>query len=282
MRQSRGFTLLELVIVMGILAFLSINIAVNIQNAFKARTRIQTKLEDFSRVRDALRIIEKDLNLAFHYRDLEDEFRKELKKAQATPTPTPVPGAPPGFQQPPQAQAPVDQAEATWKRNRVDPTTQFIGTENQMDFVTMNTTRLAQDQAQADFIEVGYALKPCRRPGSESTTECLVRRESALVEGKVNEGGEENVLLEDVTEFNLRYFGQGKQDWNTSWSSEADDGATKNNYPQAVEISLTVERGDGPKKRKVSMQIVAAVRFPNNAPKQNQTSAPSSGGIPGM
>lgn len=288
-RASRGFTLLELVIVMGLLAFLTINIALNIDNAFKARSRIQVKLEDFSQMRDSLRIMERDFNLAFHYRDLEEEFRAALKKAQTgtRPPTTPPPGTPPGFTPPPPTQPPtpedpaVAQAEQLRKQNRVDPTTQFLGSESKVDFVTANTARMVYGQAQADFIEVGYELKSCRRPGADRNTNCLVRRESTAVEGKVEEGGSENVLLEDVSEFRLRYFGQGKQDWNTEWNSEASDGATKGNYPQAVEISLTIERGEEGKKRKVSMQIVAAVRFPNNAPPQTTAGAPTTPtGIP--
>lgn len=290
MNRARGFTLLELVIVMGLLAFLTINIALNIDNAFKARGRIQVKLEDFSQMRDSLRIMERDFNLAFHYRDLEEEFRAAIKKAQSPASAPPNPATPPGFAPPPGTPpvapaVPEDpaaaQAEALRKQNRVDPATHFIGNDTKVDFVTANTARMVYEQAQADFIEVGYELKSCRRPGADRSSNCLVRRESTLVEGKVQEGGHENVLLEDVSEFRLRYFGQGKQDWNTEWNSETGDAATKSSYPQAIEISLSIERGEEGKKRKVSMQIVAAVRFPNNAPPQTATGAPTTPtGIP--
>lgn len=280
---------MELVIVMGLLAFLTINIAVNVDNAFKARARIQIKLEDFSQMRDSLRIMERDFNLAFHYRDLEEEFRAAIKKAQS-----PSPGQPPvdpRFPQPPPG-TPVSggfepqdpnaaQNEQIRKQNRVDPLTQFVGNENKVDFATSNTARMAANEVQADFVEVGYELKSCKRAGAEKSSNCLIRRSARLVEGKVTEGGTESVLLEDVSEFRLRYFGQGKQDWNTDWNSEAEEASTKNNYPQAVEISLTIERGESGKTRKVSMQIVAGIRFPNNAPPTSTQAAPTqSGGIP--
>lgn len=280
-----GFTLMELVIVMGLLAFLTINIAVNVNNAFKARARIQIKLEDFSQMRDSLKILERDFNLAFHYRDIEEEFREALTKAQTPAGTATAPGTggpvPPGFQQPPATPAvATDPREIERKQNRIDPTTHFVGAEDKVDFVTSNTGRMSHGEAKADFAEVGYALKSCRRPGAEKSSNCLVRRESPLVEGKVTEGGTETVLLEDVSEFRLRYFGQGKQDWNTDWNSEANEAATRNAYPQAIEISLGIERGESGKTRKVSMQIVAGVRFPNNAPKQGSASSSSSSGIP--
>ena len=63
-------------------------------------------------------------------------------------------------------------------------------------------------------------------------------------------------MLEGIKEFKVRYLATGK-DWANSWES-------KDTYPDAVEISLTVERGEKEKKKKISMQIVATVRFPNN------------------
>jgi hypothetical protein len=40
---------------------------------------------------------------------------------------------------------------------------------------------------------------------------------------------------------------------------------TKNRFPDSVEVSLTVERGkEGEKKKKISMQLVIPIRFPNN------------------
>lgn len=188
---------------------------------------------------------------------------------------------PPGFQTQQQAasQTSFDPKAEERKRNRLDPVTQFIGKETSIDFATLNTSRMSVNQKQADFVKVGYKLGSCRRPGADRSSQCLLRREYPIVEGKITDDGEDSVLMEDVTEFRLRYFGKGKQDWNSEWSSETGDSVTKNNYPQAVEISLTTESGEEGKKRKVSMQIVAAVRFPNNLErKQGQGQGQTSDG----
>lgn len=252
-KLQKGFTLLEIVIVLALLAFLTINVAVAIRNGFRARTKIQEQVRDMSQVRDALRVIERDINLAFHYRDLEQEFRDELKKASGSMAV--VPGAPP---------PPPDAKEAMRLANRKDPVTHFVGDDHEVSFATLNSGRMSANLKQADFIKVGYSLKPCRDPASDKQTQCLVRRESPLVEGDITRGGVEVVLLRDVTEFKLRYFGRGKQDWSNDWNSVSGDGVTKNAYPQEVEISLTIERGEKDKKKKISMQTVALVRFPNN------------------
>ena len=231
-----------------------------------------------------MKIMERDVNLAFHPSDLETEFRDAVKKGQtgtaATPTPPPNGGfVPPTAPTPAQ---PLTAEEQTRKLNRLDPVTQFEGAEDSMSFVSMSASRLSENQQQADFEKVGYALKPCKRLGGkqEAGGNCLTRREDSFVEGDITKGGADTVLLEDVSEFKLRYFGKGKQDWVTAWSSEKNsDPSIKDNYPNAVEISLTVEKGDGTKKRKISMQIVAQVRFPNN-PKKDNAPNPTTGAPP--
>ena len=279
MRQSRGFTLLELLISLTILATLTALTSRSIQQALFSKAKIQTQLDEMSQVRDALKIIERDVNIAFHYRDLEMEFRDAVKKAGGPQ------GAPPPGTLQNQGQAgqpgtfvagapapPLSVDEQTRKTNRVDPITQFDGKAEEMSFATMNTGRVTETQRQADFLKVGYSVKPCKHlGGKQESTKCLLRRSDIEVEGDITKGGEETVLLENISEFKLRYFGKGKQDWVDAWSSKDGDGATKDAYPAAVEISLTVENGDGPKKRKISMQIVAQVRFPNNQEKQSST-----------
>ena len=280
--SQRGFTLLELLISLIILATLTAFSARAIQQALFSKTKIQTQIDEMSAVRDALKIMERDVNLAFHPSDLETEFRDAVKKGQTTAaaTPTPPPGS---FQPPPTATPaqPLTAEEQARKLNRLDPVTHFEGTEDSMSFVSMSASRLSENQQQADFEKVGYALKPCKRlGGKQESGNCLTRREDTYVEGDITKGGGDTVLLEGVSEFKLRYFGKGKQDWITAWSSEkSSDASIKDNYPNAVEISLTVENGDGEKKRKISMQIVAQVRFPNN-PKKDNAAAPAAGAPP--
>lgn len=267
MKKQKGFTLLELIIVLSILSFMTINIAVNLRNAFRARTKIQSQLESMSKVRDALRIIEKDLNLSFHYLDLEEELRAAIKKLQSPlgAGGVPPPPPPPGFAPPPQI--PQDPKEIERQQNRVDPVTHFIGKDDELFFATLNSNRLEANLQQADFIKVGYFVKACQPPGRENSTECLFRKQSNIVEGDLEKGGEDVFLLGDVTEFELRYFGRGKQEWSKDWNSKQGDAVTKNNFPQAVEITLTTESEFEGKKRKVSMQVVAGIRFPNNPPR---------------
>lgn len=259
-KKQLGFTLIEVVLAITIMATLTVLSSQSIQQAIKAKEKIQDQLADMSKVRDSLRVMERDINLAYHYRDLELEFEAELRKKSK---PTPAAGAAPPPPDDLYLSSPEYQQRMQFRR---DPTTDFIGKEDALDFATMNTGRVVESEIMADFIKVGYSLEPCKKMNVEGTSsKCLVRRQANIVEGDITKGGEKTVLLEDVSEFKLRYFGKGRQEWNSDWNTKTGDGATKGNFPQAVEISLGIEIERKGKKKKVSMQLVAAVRNPNNS-----------------
>lgn len=266
-QSSRGFTLIEVLIALAILSTISILVARTVSQGMKAKAKIQEQIDSVSRLRDAIRLIEKDINRAYHYRDIEREINALIKKKKVTPG---VPVAP---------EPPVAPPEAA----RVDPETHFIGLEAEMNFVTMNTGQVFQDNTQADFVEVGYRLADCRSlKEGKSSGKCLWRRVSPLVDTDVTKGGKEVVLLDNVQEFKLSYFGKGKQDWNSTWKSDAGgDAVTKGAFPELVEVNLGIqEEENGTKKKKYSMRFVIPVHFPNNPTEEDRKNAAGSSPVP--
>jgi len=286
-KNQNGFTLIEMIIALTIMSVLTVLSSQSIQQAIRSKVKLQSQVDEMSKVRDSLRVIERDINLAFHYRDLPLELDAEIYKQQkapaaSSPTNPAIPGAPAN---PGQASNPNDMSQflndpktKEKYQSKKDPTTQFVGKENSLAFATTNTGRIAEDQVGADFAKVGYSLRPCKKMDqSEGSTQCLIRRLDPWVEGDIEKGGDETILLEDVSEFKLQYFGAGKQDWVSTWDTRGQDGAAKDNFPQAVEISLAIEvsppndKNSSAKKKKISMQLVAPVRFPNNKERTSPT-----------
>lgn len=260
-KTKSGFTLLEVLLTISIIAVLAVLAARTIQQSVQSKAKIQGQIDDLSKIRDALRLIERDLALAYHHRDFEKEINDTYKKLNV-PTPS-QPNQPP---QPPQAPEPPPEAA------RQDPTTHFVGSSQEMNFVTMNNSRVLSNQRQADFVEVGYSLKECKSDGGG---QCLWRRMSPLVDSDVTKGGNELALLDHITELSFKYIGRGKQDWVTEWRSDlGGDAVTKDNFPWAVEISLTYIRKEGEAEKKYSMQIVAPIHFPNNNESRTNASGP--------
>jgi prepilin-type N-terminal cleavage/methylation domain-containing protein len=260
-QKQLGFTLIEVLIAVAILATLAMLSSRSITQAVKSKVKIQEQIDDVSKMRDALRIITRDINLAFHYRDIEKELTELIKK-KATQKQTagqPPPGSQP--QPPLAALTPPTPREA----ERKDPTTHFIGTNESLAFVSMNSARTTQNTKQSDHIEVGYIVRECQSSTGQGSSKCLWRRTSPAVDSDVTAGGVEIVLLENISEFSLQYIGKGKQDWVKEWrTNEAGDDVTKGSFPQAVEISLGVKIDEPLRKKTYKMQVVASVHFPNN------------------
>lgn len=263
--QKQGFTLVEVMIAITILATIAVLVGQTISQAVKSKAKIQEQIDNVSRLRDAIRIIEKDVNLAFHYRDLEKEINDLANKKPPAAAPT-AGGA--GVYTPP----PVPR-----ETTRFDPVTHFIGSENEMNFVTMNTGRIFSEGQGADFIEVGYVVKDCRSlQGKTHSGKCLWRRTENIVDSDVTKGGKEIVLLDDLEEFKLRYIGKGKQDWVTTWRTDSGgDPTTKGNFPELVEVSVTITPGEDKKKKKYSMQFVIPIHFPNNPTEEEKKNSGS-------
>lgn len=259
-KNQNGFTLLEVILAVTILSTLTILSTQVISRALKARTKIQAEVDDVSALRDSMRMLKSDISLAFHHRD----FEKEIQDLATKPK---TPGAGGAVAAP---VAPV----APRQTKRSDPTTHFIGSDTEMNFVTMNSGRTISNITQADFAEVGYSLKACSNLTTKQTSQCLYRRTQVLLDEDVKTGGNEIVMLENVTEFKIRYIGESKQDWVTTWNStsSSSDAGTRGLFPDAVEVSLSIEREIEKKPKTYSMQFVVPVHFPNNAEKSTSTS----------
>lgn len=258
MTNSRGFTLLEVIIAVMILAFLSVFTMNAIQRAAKDKAKTQKEIDKRAMVRDALKVMERDINLAFHWRDVDVDLYNRASKVRDEMISK---GAPP--------------KEPTPKKPERKPSTQFIGEPQSIDLTTLSNVRLTADSPISSQSEVGYKLKSCRRRSNqEQSSNCLWRRVSNYIhDDDITRNGEETVLLENVTEFSLRYLGPDKDgEWQDTWiSNERGDDSTKGKFPYAVEITIEVKDPTPEAKDKtLRMTAVASIRNPNNPHKANK------------
>ena len=260
LKKESGFTLIEVILAITILSTLTVLTTQALSRALKAKVKIQTEVDDVASLRDTMRMIRTDLNLAYHHRDFEKELLDLVNKPAGA-----LPGLPGGAPATPvRPTAPAVPRE----NKRYDPVTHFNGAEDKVNFVTMNNGRTTANSQQADFIEVGYSVKGCRNLTDPSkSSNCLYRRTQLVLDEDIDEGGTESVLLENISEFKVRYIGEGKQDWVSTWNTKnSSDAATRLRFPEVVEISLAIEREIDKKKRTYSMQYAVPIHFPNNPP----------------
>jgi prepilin-type N-terminal cleavage/methylation domain-containing protein len=279
-RNQRGFTLIEIIIAMFILAFISVFTVQSIQHALKTKAKVQGEIDKNSTVRDALRIMERDINMAFNYHDpyialynqAQDERLKNAQNPKAATTPPPQPGATPTPTPAPAANQPIDPANYQKRTEKI--WTQFLGENEKLDFTSLSNIRMMENSPISSQAEIGYQLKPCRkRSNQEQSSNCLWRRIANYLHEDITKDGQETVLLENVTEFKLRYLGPGKEEeWSNQWlTDDRGDSNTKGKFPYAVEITLAVkDTTSKAKDKELRMTIVAAVRNPANPPEQTK------------
>ncbi|MBK8203236.1 MAG: prepilin-type N-terminal cleavage/methylation domain-containing protein [Bdellovibrionales bacterium] len=277
--SQSGMTLMEVMIATAILAVIAAYTAETVQRAVKSKIKVEGDIDRKSTVRDALRIIERDVNLAFHYRDIgvqlyniSEKERLERLKRNKTPEDPQKKDPPPSGDPPPPPPSPTEPAKP-FKPKKQKIFTHFMGEENRMDFTTLNYARIREDDRSSDQAEIGYFLRDCRnRYDKKKSSQCLWRRIDPLIDDDVTKGGTETVLLEHVLRFELRYLGPGKEeDWTKQWkTNKGGDANSENNFPYAVEITLEYHNKTNPSEKPVSMTLVAAVRFPNNPTKEEK------------
>ncbi|MGZ3721424.1 MAG: type II secretion system protein GspJ [Bdellovibrionales bacterium] len=273
--NSRGFTLIEVIIAMVILSFLSLFTVESIQRALQTKTKVQKDIDKNATVRDALRIMERDINMAFNYRDINiqlwnDSVKARQKKATTGTTSPGATGAPP----------PTLDPNSPMNKPKVEKIfTQFIGEAASLDFTSLSNVRMMEGSAMSQQAEIGYKIKPCRRRSTQTqSSQCLWRRVDNYFHDDITKDGQETVLLENVKEFKLRYLGPGRDDeWVDTWiTNERGDDQTKGRFPYAVEITIEV-KDDSPNSKDKTLRLtsVASIRNPNNPPDLNDPNDPN-------
>lgn len=276
--KRNGFTLIEVVIAMAVLAFLTLTINQVIKSSTDFKNKNQKSIDQRSMVDSVMRIIERDINLAFNYQDINNEVlkavekkKKEEKEKKKQP---PADSKNPTNPNPPTPNPPNPQSEdeekkgafANVKPREIPIFTNFLGDKSSLHFSNINNFTDQPGQMNGDQQEVGYFIRTCKKIDDPNYSgNCLWRRTSPIVDDKIDEGGSENVLITGVKKFELRYFGKQKEDWVSNWKSDGkEDPELKGIFPQAVEVTLVVEMN---RKEMTSIRVVP-LRFPNNPEKQ--------------
>lgn len=266
--SPRGFTLLELVIAISIMAVLSLFTQQSIQSALRSRNKLEQQMHEESQVLSALRLIQTDISMAFHFRDINIELTQQKQNDQQ------LNGQNNQANQitPP----PIDPSNQTVKKANAIYITQFQGKTNEIYLSTISHYRAARDSKESDYAVVGYYLKPCKS-GSESKTQptqCLWRKINFYPDLDITRGGIESVVIEDVENIKFRYLGDKQRQLMDRWSSGPNgEDFSRGQFPIAVEVELRVKRKplrssvkNEPAKipPPIVRKILVPIRFPNN------------------
>lgn len=204
MKQERGFTLIEVLVAVSLLAVISILVWQAMGSATGSKERFEKRDAVFRSSTMILDRITRDLEMTALYTNV-DLLGVSASGEQMTKS-------------------------------------VFIGSNNgDQDKLTFNSyshVRYLKDTKESDFAEIGYFLEPSEEEEAAGTF-VLKKRESSPPDVEPEQGGGAMVLLENVRELNFRYYDNRKEEFVDSWDTTTSDYV--NRLPRAVEIVLVMQ-----------------------------------------
>jgi len=208
--QSRGFTLIEVLVSIAILAFIMVLVWSSTGQSLDAKERFERRDAIYHEGRVAIRKITDDLNMAFLIR---------MPAARSAAAVTGVPAV---------------MEIATRPR----PVAFFIGEDNgerdELKFTSLSNLRLFKNAKTSDQTKIEYRMIPDAEDPNKFN---LVRTYSPWLDEREDVEGTSYVLAKNVREFNVEYFDQRKNEWVRSWNSTLID--WRDQLPKAVKVVLS-------------------------------------------
>lgn len=186
LKSSAGFTLVEVLLAITILATIMGVITASTISMFNTRELLQQRAERTQMVHNALDRISRELAMA--YMAGPEHGGEEL------------PGTPP----PPVS---ADSADAV----RRDEPVQFglIGKEESVHFTSFAHTRTQPNERASHHAEIGYFIRSERDDDAGGIVKRLMRREDTTLDDKLDRGGSIQVMLPEIEELKLEYWDPG-------------------------------------------------------------------------
>ncbi len=209
MKNTKGFTLVELMIVLILLFFLAYSTFTSIRVTFRNKSDIDRRTEFLQEGRATLAILNRDLRLAYFVKPA-DFVWDPIKKL-----PPPDEGEPPPAIPPPIV-------------------TVFKGKTNEVFLSSRSHLKTVEDSAENECHFLTYQL---------SASGELIRAESKrAVSVKDRESPDQfskQVLLTGVKKLKFEFFHTDSEKWIDNWDSE--EGDTRNSLPESIRLELEYE-----------------------------------------
>lgn len=145
-------------------------------------------------------------------------------------------------------------------RDQNDRPTNFIGARDRLLFTSMAHQRLYADAKESDQMVVEYFTKSAAAPGGQQRLN-LMRREDSLLDDRMDRGGTEDVLVENVKRIDFAYWDSDKKDWVDEWDTRRIE--KKSILPVRVRITISAVDETGREARYVTQaRIVLNTEIP--------------------
>jgi general secretion pathway protein J len=121
-------------------------------------------------------------------------------------------------------------------RDEHDRPTKFIGEREKLLFTSLAHQRLYTDAKESDQMVVEYSVKTSTDPERRSQQD-LIRRENPVLDDRLDRGGTEDVLFENIKRIEFAYWDSDKKMWDDEWDTRKLERRTI--LPTRVKITVT-------------------------------------------
>jgi prepilin-type N-terminal cleavage/methylation domain-containing protein len=234
-RSKSGFTLIELMIAMVILAFISLAIYQATTNTFKLRDTLSTDGDFQNEIRLTMSVFEKDIAHVFHPKIMEPpKNTQQVTNAAGQTAATPLP------------EVQITRYWGALMNTSGARHSRFIGTADSISFVGASHVRVYKASRESVFSKIEYRLEDDKvSPEELGALRTLVKREDTDVFNPEDDRSEfirKFPLLHGIKKLKFRYYRKDKETWVDDWDSDNSD--FKNIFPDLVEMTLEVTGGE--------------------------------------
>lgn len=179
MKTTRGFTLIEVVVAVGMTAFIGTGIAVAFNTTIAAKEVVETEGERYRMVQAAMGRMAREIGAAYV----------------------------------------SDRYDPRRFRDQFDRPTNFVGTRDKLMFSSLAHQRLYADAKESDQMVVEYSVKSATGTKGGKSRYDLIRREKLIFEENMERGGSEDVLFEDLKKVEFEFWNSERKQWDNEWDT---------------------------------------------------------------
>lgn len=242
--SQAGFTLLEVIISMAIMVFISFSIYQATVETFRLRDSLSKEGDFYNSILLATNILQRDISMIYSPFAVLPPNAK-IDPGSGLPEFLGISGTDGEFRD-------LTVASTFWG-GAMDPSglrpSRFIGSETKISFVSLSHLRMYKDKPESDFAKITYEAKRDEKNTEHPGSLVLVKTESTnafAIDDTLNPANRNYELLPGIRKISYSYLQQQGQTWKTfrSWDSNNED--TKLKLPDIIIMSLEVE---GPKRQ---------------------------------
>lgn len=243
-RKEAGFSLLEVLIALAVLVFISMGIYQATSQTYRLRDVLMNEGDFYNGIRMAMDIVQRDVTMIYSP-TLTAPPKSETATATGGPT-APPPGDPAAAQEMLNLlSTELGQTTDFWlpaiDKSGIRPS-RFIGTDSKMSFISLSHLRVYRDAPESEFAKISYELRKDEGNIVAPDALLLVKTENPNAFDVEDRKDAKQIrtypLLHGITKFKYRYYHKGKDQWYNSWDSDKEE--FKNAYPDMIEVTLGV------------------------------------------